>query len=267
MKKKIGVIFIIVASIFIIIISYISWHIKLEDIKKNATKVVPISTSGSNNIVEKSPMSLKINDLKNYSENSDSSIKKLFKDRLQNSQQVQMLILGSTAMDQGGEGYASLLEKSFQETYGEFITITSQSFDSTSADFISKHLNEVKWDKPYDLVLLEPFILNDNGLVPTEEEFQYIEQIKEKVRGQIKDAVVVLQPSFPIFGTSYYETNVASLKSFAKEHSFPYVNHWEEWPSSSDTDLKSYLTGDNEQPNERGTKLWAQSLSKYFTNH
>lgn len=267
MKKKISAIFIIVASIAIVIISYISWHVKLEDIKKNATKVVPISASGSNNLVEKSSMNLNFTDLKNYSKNSDSSVQKLLKNRLKNGQQVQMLILGSTAMEEGGEGYAALLEKSFKETYGEFITITSQPFDSTSADFISKHLNKVNWSKPYDLVLLEPFILNDNGLVPTEEEFEYIDQIKEKVRGQVKDAVVVLQPSFPIFRTSYYETNVASLKSFAKEHSFPYVNHWEEWPSSSDTNLKSYLTGDNEQPNERGTKLWAQSLSKYFTNH
>lgn len=274
MKKKIGVLFIIIACFAIILFSYISWNIKLDNIEKKATKVVPISTDSSGSKGKNSGQSNNITtsslseaDLKNALKNSNTDVQNLFEKRYKDGQNVKMLILGSQTMVQGGGGYAKLLEDSLQETYGDFINVSAQSYDTTSAEFIAKHLNDIQWSKKYDLVLLEPFILNDNGLVSTEDEFSYIDQIVSKMQDNVKDAVIVLQPSFPIYGTSYYETNVAALKSYAKENSLPYINHWTEWPSSSDELLKDYITADNEQPNKAGTNLWAKALSKYFTNH
>lgn len=274
MNKKIGVPFIITACFAIILFSYISWNIKLDNIEKDATKVIPISTDSSGSEDKSSEQnnntnssSLSEEDLKKALKNSSTSVQNLFEKRYKDGQTVKMLILGSQAMDQGGEGYAKLLKDSLQETYGDFVNVSAQSFNTTSAEFIDTQMKDVKWSTKYDIVLLEPFILNDNGLVSTEDEFSYIGQIVTTIQDEVKDAVVVLQPSFPIYGASYYETNVAALKSYAKENSLPYINHWTEWPSSSDESLKDYIIADKEQPNKAGTNLWAKALSKYFTNH
>ena len=272
MGKKISVIFIIISCFAIILLSYISWNIKLDNIEKDATKVIPISTKQSG--VNSSPrqdnhtntFSITKEELKNALAKSDSDVQNLFEERYQNGKNIKMLILGSQAMDQGGKGYAKLLEESLLDTYGDFIDVSSKSFETSSADFIGKHLKDIKWSQKYDIVLFEPFILNDNGLVSIEDEFTYIDQVVAKVQSSVKDAVVVLQPSYPLYGTTYYDANVSSLEAFAEEKNLPYINHWRKWPSSSDEKLKDYLTDDSEQPNEKGAQLWGKTLSKYFTN-
>lgn len=269
MSKKVSAIFIIVSCFAIILLSYISWDIKLDNIKKDATKVVPISKNvNSSPRQDDNPekLSMTQQDLKNAISKSESDVQNLFEKRFQNGQSLKMLILGSQAMDQGGNGYAKLLEDSLRETYGDFIDVSSKSFNTSSAEFIEQHLNDIKWSQKYDLILFEPFILNDNGLVSIEDEFTYIDQVVAKAQSAVKDSVVVLQPSYPIYGTTFYDANVTSLKAFAKERNLPYINHWRKWPSSSDVKLKDYLTEDSEQPNEKGAQLWGNTLSEYFTN-
>lgn len=247
MKKKFDVMFTIIACFAIMLFSYISWTTKLDDIKKEATKVAPISTAKADNKGDESSdpnsqKSLTEVTLKKAIANSDAAVQGLFEKRFGDDQKVKMLIVGSEAMNAGGDGYAKRLEASLQETYGEFIKVTSNSFDTTSAAFIANHLDDIKWEENYDLVLLEPFILNDNGLVSIEDELTYIDQIIVKVQAAVKDAVVVIQPSYPIFNTTYYGANVAKLQTYAKDYSLPYISHWDKWPSTSDLSLNSYLT-------------------------
>jgi lysophospholipase L1-like esterase len=267
MKKKIGVFFIVVASLVLIIFSYMSWSAKINNTKENATKNATVVESAAGDATSDGKKEVTVTDtvLDSALANSSADVQKLFQKRYDDDKKVNMLILGSKAMNDGGEGYAALLKKQLQATYGDFVIVTAKSFDTTSYDFVANHLNDVEWSTKYDLILLEPFTFKDSGVILPADEFQNIDEIVAKAQKAVKDAVVVIQPPFPAYGAHEYKTNISALKSYAKSKGLTYFDHWSKWPGTNDKVLKNYLTADNKHPNEQGAKLWAGALSDYFT--
>lgn len=196
--------------------------------------------------------------------NTDETVQELVLNRFDAGEQVQMLIVGSTAMDDGTPGYALLLTDELANTYGSFLEISVASFDGTSKDFIEEKMDEIDWAKTYDLVLYEPFTLNNNGKVKIEDEHKHIQVLEEKMLAEVSDAVLVLQPSYPIYEAAFYLVQIEALEKYAKTKAYPFINHWSSWPSTSDEKLTTFLTEDN-SPNDEGAKLWASSLINYFT--
>lgn len=257
--------------IVVLITSYSIWKSKIEMTKGDTTS----SQTEQRTIIEEEPEKTELetpNAAPNINRetieqaiaNADEPVQELVLNRFDAGEQVQMLIVGSTAMDDGSPGYAKLLTDELANTYGSFLETNIASFDGTSKDFIEEKMDGIDWTKTYDLVLYEPFTLNNNGKVKIEDEHKHIQVLEEKMLVEVSDAVLVLQPSYPIYEAAFYLVQIDALEKYAKGKAYPFINHWSSWPSTSDVKLTTFLTEDN-SPNEEGAKLWASSLITYFT--
>ena len=123
--------------------------------------------------------------------------------------------------------------------------------------------SELDLTNAYDVVLFEPFTLNNNGLVTIEDEHVHINAFREQLATHVEDAVVVLHPPQPVHRATYYPTQVSSLASFAATENIPYIDHWADWPDTESDELPQFLTEEG-APNSEGAEIWANALISYF---
>ena len=260
--KKFGVILCVILCGIILTFSYASWKEKLSAAGKPAEQEVAAETveETEKETIEESAPSIEL-DLDSLTASMDPQVKEIFFNRKEQDEKVQLLVVGSDAMEFGEPGYGELLVSALEETYGDFVETELFSFDGTSQEFLA---SGPQLSAGYDVVLMEPFTLKNNGIVEIEVEHEHIESVFGEVLSSESDAVLVLQPPQPIYGAQYYRTQVTALEEFAGMRNYAYINHWEQWPSSEDLTLKDYLTEES-NPNQRGAETWADALIAYFT--
>lgn len=269
------------ASAYIIVIiclillcgSYFQWKGKINSVKGNTTestikrpiKVVPPSTNASKQEEPEFKTSLSMENLLKLTTNQDESVRTTFKNRLEAGENIDFLIVGSEAMNEGNPGYSELLKTALEETYGSFAKVSILSFDGTSAEFIEKlDTDFIDFSIGYDVILYEPLTLNNNGKVTIEDEHLHIKEFRSRLQSTVKDAVVVLQPPHPLPKAVYYPSQVQALQEFAKLEDIPYINHWTTWPDKDSEELPALLDGKS-MPNTTGADLWASELITFFT--
>ena len=257
--RKIGAILAVIVCISILLFSYTNWKDKIESAGSQ-----PAETSAPAEVEEetKEPVDEEVAsiDIDSLTSEMDEQIREVFLDRKDSAKKLQLLIVGSEAMDEGSPGYAKALTESLEEAYGDFIETDMVSFDGTSEDFLDE---ETDLSAGYDVVLMEPFTLNDNGIVEIEAEHEHIMEFFGQVQTEESDAVLVLHPPQPIYGAQFYKSQVGALQEFALRNDFAYIDHWAEWPDTEDEAVKDYLDDDS-NPNNDGATLWADALTAYF---
>ena len=263
-----------ILCVIILVLSYFMWNDKLENahnLSKTATnsqmEKVPKeepATSKETTLLPEEPELTREAIAKALS-NADTRVQELVLDRYDQNKKIQMLIVGSTVMNDGNPAYGQQLSEALTNTYGSLFEITLSPWDVTSEEFVETHLEEIAWDTEYDLVLMEPFTLNNNGLVTIEDEQDHILAVQERAQEEVEDSLVMLQPPHPFYQAQYYLTQVRALETFANTNDIPYINHWTDWPATDDIALTEFLTEDN-SPNSDGANLWSSFLISYFTS-
>ncbi|MGE8204697.1 SGNH/GDSL hydrolase family protein [Heyndrickxia sp. NPDC080065] len=199
-----------------------------------------------------------------YIKNWPTDAQDTFKKKMKQGEQFKIAIVGSQELGDD-HGWANQLKNAMEETYGkEHLQVVTFSFDKTSNDFIlEKRFNEVANEKA-DLVLFEPFVLNDNsGGIGVETNHDNILMVVNALKGKNEKTVIMLQPSNPIYNAINYPKQVEQLKDFAKENDFDYLDHWSAWPNPQTEEIMDYL--DNESnPSEKGHEVWFTFLKDYF---
>ncbi|GGA20578.1 SGNH/GDSL hydrolase family protein [Psychrobacillus lasiicapitis] len=261
---------IVISAICIILLisSYLTWKSRIDYVKGDIKTIHSTQTELTEKkdvILPKKEESIVLSRtfVEDSIKNADEKVQELLLNRLDAGVKVQLLIVGSSSMEEGAPGYATILTNALTDTYGDFVETTVLPFNGTSKQFI-EGMAEIAWEKGFDLVLMEPFTLNNNGVVVIEDEHRHIQAFEQKVLEEVPDAVVILQPSHPIFQANFYLVQIDSLEKFATRRGYPYINHWSAWPATNDPALKDLLTEDN-SPNSEGAKAWALSLIHYFT--
>lgn len=112
-----------------------------------------------------------------------------------------------------------------EEGYGDSVNVSIVAFDRPSISFIEQMDDEFNFSAGYDVVLFEPLTLNNNGVVMAETQHEYIRMFIDRVKDEVRDAVVVLHPPQPSHRAVYYTNEVQSVKSFAEENNFQYIEH------------------------------------------
>lgn len=261
--KKFSVLIAISLCGVILLFSYASWKERIASagLPAEAAAIAPSSEETEKEtaaVAEEEPAAA---DLDSLTASMDPQVRELFYNRKEQGDTLQLLIVGSEAMDAGEPGYGELLASELDAVYGNFVETALMSFDGTSEEFL---MSGPQLSAGYDVVLLEPFTLNNNGRVEIETEQLHTQNIFGEVLSAQGDAVLVLQPPQPIYGAQFYRTQVTALSEFARIQGYAYINHWPEWPSTEDLTLKEYLTEDS-NPNNSGAETWANALIAYFT--
>ncbi|UTE77507.1 SGNH/GDSL hydrolase family protein [Rossellomorea sp. KS-H15a] len=180
-----------------------------------------------------------------------------------NGETYKLALVGSPALGKDENGWSVQVKDALEEEYGESLEVSIFQYDTVSTDFIYGEDSDEVIDYAPDMVLFEPFSLNDNSRGVSADDNQYsIEFFLKELLGANEDVVMLLQPSHPIDGATYYPRDIEGLKEFAKEKDITYLDHWTAWPDSEE--LKSLLAEKQDGPNEDGHELWADYLTDYF---
>ncbi|MBO0589164.1 SGNH/GDSL hydrolase family protein [Sporosarcina sp. E16_8] len=265
-KKVILAYIVLIICILLLVASYTQWKDKLSSFGQQSPTTVssPKPDTESDGVKESLKPEQAIEQLLTLTTHQDKQVQEVFRNRLKAGEKVNFLITGSSLMDYGEPGYAERLKTALVAAYGDYITVTAIGFDATSQQFTDKLAEEqIDLSIGYDVILFEPFTLNNNGLVAIEDGHAHINTFRTRLKEHVKDAVIVLHPPNPIYAATYYPAQVTALKSFAEAEGIPYVNHWTNWPDQATEEILSLL-GDKSMPNSDGAEVWANTLITYF---
>jgi hypothetical protein len=194
--------------------------------------------------------------------NWPEAAKEQLKLSLEKGNPYSILFVGSTALQWGNQVTQSLLE-----SFGsERITTELYTYDLTSNDFVAENKQLELAAKKAQLIVIEPFLLNDNGEVPIDATLANATKIMENIKAKNPDTTFILQPSYPIYLPKLYSTQVQALKDYAVANNISYLDHWTAWPATDNSEIKNFLNEGQNSPNDQGNQVWAQYLVEYFVN-
>lgn len=202
-----------------------------------------------------------------YTKNWPESAVKRFKATLADKKRFKILFVGSPAIGSNADGVFPVVKQKLVEAFGkDHLEVASKTFKTTSTQFVSADKQADIAASRADLIILEPFILTNNGVVLVEDTLKDITTIIDDVQAKKRDTSFILQPSYPLYGATIYPGQVAELKKFAKKHKITYMDHWSAWPDSKDPKLEQYLTAKQEAPNDKGIKVWSDYIVNFLLN-
>ncbi|WP_342043010.1 SGNH/GDSL hydrolase family protein [Bacillus sp. OTU2372] len=252
-----------IVSIAVILVGHSHWNKKIEAASNQASSSSQAQTDENS----KNPSTTTQEDLLTSTTNWPSTAVDAFEKALKEKRTYKVLFVGSPAMGSEKTGSFPIIKEKLIETFGKKnIQVGLKTFDSTSTKFISDHHQAEIVAEKADLIVLEPFILLNNGEVLPENTLKDITKIMDDIRAENPDTTFILQPSYPLYQAKIYPSQVAILKNFAKEHQIAYLDHWPAWPDANSAAFKEYLKPDQSAPSEKGYEVWSNYLIKYFTN-
>jgi hypothetical protein len=194
-----------------------------------------------------------------------SELRPLFKEKIENDQPVQLLIIGSASTSEKEGAWPNLVERRLKEFYSDsLIKVRIKEIPAkTSKQVIAGNLHKDLAGLKLDVLLFEPFLLYDNQKIKITERIHNLSVILKEFKNQNPDIKIILQPSNPIFGAHYYLQEESELEHYSKQQKHIYLNHWEAWPDSDDKDIRNYLTKDY-LPSDRGNEVWADYVIDFF---
>jgi hypothetical protein len=234
------------------------WNNKVSE--QSVSRPTKIEASNDTNSAE--------NNWGEHTQNLPKSIKTKIQKAEQTKTSLKLVIVGTAPKEEVKATWGELVKKKIEDSYGSsLINVDVHEYkDMTTLQFIkSDAYKEIAKARP-DVLLFEPFLLNDNGVVGIENTLENINIILSHLKSQNKQLITILQPSAPVYKANNYPNDAEALKQFAKENGYDYINHWTAWPDYRSEGILNYLTKTPGQPNDDGEKLWAQYLENYFTN-
>ncbi len=205
---------------------------------------------------------------KEYAQNLPKSVIAKIEQAEKTKKPMKLVIVGSAPKEKVQKTWGTLLKENLKSTYGEDLMDTQiyEYRDMTTLQFINNGTYKQILDEKPDVLLFEPFLLNDNGVVGIDNTLENITVIISHLKDQNSELVTILQPSAPVYKAENYPNDVKALEEFSKENGYEYLNHWNVWPDYRSKDILAFLGGIPGQPNSDGEKLWAKCLETYFTN-
>ncbi|MEK4751986.1 SGNH/GDSL hydrolase family protein [Priestia sp. FSL R5-0597] len=204
---------------------------------------------------------------KSYTANLPTSIVKKLEKAKKTGEPIKLVIVGSQDTSTESDAWPAQLEEKLNDTYGSAVEVEVQEYkDKNSLEFIREKLYEKVIEAKPDVLLFEPFLANDNGVVGITNTLDNINLIMTHINENVDDLVTIIQPSHPIYNATNYPKEAEQLKAFAKKNGYEYINHWSEWPKSDSKNLLNYLTANKTAPSKKGNTAWAKALEIYFTN-
>jgi hypothetical protein len=218
-------------------------------------------------VPQSTSVSVDTNNLLIYTKNWPPESQKAFKKSISDHHPFKILFLGSESLGKDPDGWAYLTKQKLAETFGSNnLEIGINEYSQTSQNFVKENKQLEISQSNWDLILFEPFTLNDNGIVKTEDSLKNITTIIEDIKSKSPKTVFILQPPQPLYKATFYPIQVNELKKYAQSHGIVYLDHWTAWPNPSTEEIKNDLTGEHSLPNQNGNRIWSDFVLNYFVS-
>ncbi|WP_273851382.1 SGNH/GDSL hydrolase family protein [Guptibacillus spartinae] len=206
---------------------------------------------------------------------SNSQLQKLvtnFPEHLQekmmsSNEPISVAIVGSESVGTSKEGLKQSVEKGLEDSYwdGAFAVKQFTFEEATTKSIVEEKLYDNVIEEKPDIVLLEAFTLNDNGVVVIDEGHQHLSAFMAELKEAIPGVTIMLMPSNPIADPGYYALQISALEKYAKANDIVYLNHWKEWPAVDSEEIEGYLA--DSRPNEQGFEIWGDYIVDYLSGN
>ncbi|TMU84243.1 SGNH/GDSL hydrolase family protein [Bacillus sp. BHET2] len=189
----------------------------------------------------------------------------IFQKAIEEQRPVNLMITGSSSTSHKDGAWPQLLESKLLDTYGDsLIHVTIKEIGGkTSQQVVKESIYKKMVNMKPDILLLEPFLLYDNGEIRMSERLKNISKIIKSFKKANPDMTILIQPANPIYGAYYYTDEENDLERYAKQNNYTYLDHWKAWPDYNKSEIEDYLTEGN-VPNDKGNETWAKYLKEYF---
>ncbi|WP_010676967.1 SGNH/GDSL hydrolase family protein [Bacillus timonensis] len=264
--KKLIVIFVSVLSLAVIIAGKVHWDSKIEATTKAESQLKNSKAEGisGKDASDKKKGETPKEDLIAYTKNLPEEVVSKIELAIQSKEPLKLVIMGSASTPEDPNGWPTLFKQELENTYGKDVFEVSihEYPNLTSETVVTEELYQEVIDLKPDVLLLEPFILADNGLVTMDDRLENLTTMLTDFYNQLPELTVLLQPANPLLKATYYPNEVQELKGFAEQNGYIYLDHWTAWPDHQTDDIEDYLV--DGLPSEKGHKVWADYLINYF---
>lgn len=256
MKNFLLMVLLLASCASFIIAGQLYWQEKIDDTVKQAMAEAPKQEA----IVENESKLMK------YADQLPAEVQKKIENAIHTNRPVRLVIAGSKAISSSANSWPALLKNELESTYGKqvFEVVVKEYGDMTTKEALDENIDKEIIDAKPDILLWEPFLLNNNGVIEIGDALQQIDAIIQNIRSALPDVTMMLQPPHPIYNARYYPSQVEQLQSFAKEKGYIYLDHWKAWPDYKSEEINDVVNENTDLPNEQGHQLWADFLIDYF---
>jgi hypothetical protein len=176
-----------------------------------------------------------------------------------------ILFVGSSAIGSETAGTYPIVKEKLTEAFGEKnVHIALKTFDLSSSEFINNNHQQEVADEAADLVVIEPFILMDNGAVEISYSLENLSYLIEAIRIKNPEASIIIQPGYPLHNAKHYPIQVEAVKEYAEQNGITYLDHWAAWPDHQSDEIIDYLLPEQAGPSDKGIQVWSDFLLNYF---
>lgn len=200
-----------------------------------------------------------------YASNLPQAVQEKLKVAADEKRAVNLVIVGDESSAEKGT-WTEKFTKNLYEAYGNGVwnvTVKSYAGENTEALLENNRAEEIAEAQP-DVILFQAPFVTDNTSMGNANSVAETKTFVEEMGASAKDAVIMIQPSNPVYNAKNYPKAIAGLQQFAEQNGYTYVNHWEAWPDPATKDIVPYLQEEFGFPNEKGYALWAQYVTDYF---
>lgn len=205
-------------------------------------------------------------DISHYTKNLPPALAEKIQKASKTEKTLHLVIAGSKATGTDASSWPMMFKKKLDETYGSNVfTVTVKQYpEMNTTNWVSKKLGTQLANLHPDIILFQPPMIEDNGLIGLQNTLTNLGTILKEMKGTNPDTTLILQPPNPLYQAAVYPGEITELQKFAKNHHILYLDHWKAWPASQSPELLQYMEKDRITPNEKGQQLWATFLSNYF---
>lgn len=247
-----------------VVFGYMHWNQKLANVPKEeiivSTNITNTKGKSEKNTVEST---YKIEDL---TTSLPADVATFIAEAAKSGETVELVIMGSQANTMGDRAWPTIFQEEMKLAYDNLFNITVYGDEDviTTIDVVNGNLHIERLDVTPDIIILEPWILNNNGDVLIEHTMEHIKWIVEDLEAVNEDAFIFLQPANPLFNAIKYPLEVDELKAWSNQEGHHFIDHWNNWPDYMTEEIKGYILENGYAPIELGHQVWAEYVGNLF---
>ncbi|ART78080.1 hypothetical protein B4U37_19450 [Sutcliffiella horikoshii] len=259
---KLVISIICVLSIGVIAFGIFQYDKKIETTSEQAKlKIAETDTNVDEEKETSKPQLMDTKELSTLTANLQEPLAQKISNALEEEKKLTLVILGSQAIGEHEEG-TSWTKRFVEELNASYADLFEYHIENVgtknSSQVIEENIHEKVVTLQPDILIIEPFLLNDLGYTTMKDTLYHLDILLSTVKIIKPNVTIMLQPANPIADNEYYLDQVKELENFASENNYVYLDHWETWPSEEENTPTI--------SKQEGQDIWASYLIKYFTN-
>ncbi|MBJ8006855.1 SGNH/GDSL hydrolase family protein [Bacillus cereus] len=267
-KKAVLVLVIFVLFVASIVSGKLYWNKKVANATGQTSEVTKTTAgakdSGAKKEEKKEEVKSSFNEA--YAKNLPDAVKEKLKKAAADKKAVNLVIVGDEASSSEKDAWAAKLTANLETAYGKGlwnVTVKEYKGESTEELIANKRDKEIAKENP-DVILFEPPFITDNSKTGNGNSVVNTQKFVQALSTSAKGAIIMIQPSNPVYGAKNYPKSIEALKQFATQNGYTYVDHWGAWPDATTKAILPYLQEEFGFPSAKGHEVWAQYVTDYF---